>query len=351
MGTDGEERLRRAVELGARPTAAARVDVALAGLAAQLPACTIVAAPGAMGAQLAVAHGFACETVELTLGRRTTAAHTRAAAVEVSRRDVDLLLFAGGDGTARDLLAAVGDRVPVLGIPTGVKMHSGVFADSPRSAGRLAAELLTGSRRKRTVTAEVVDREERPDGGYGPVRLYGQLRVPGRSPRLLAAKAPGPSADAGVQALQRTIVQEMEPGRLYILGPGGTVGGLRAALGLALRTLSVGVVCDRELIADDVTEADLLALLATGAPATVIVGVIGGQGSLLGRGNQPLSPPVLRRVGTENMTIVASLDKLTALRPPRLHVDTGDPALDRALSGYRSVRVAPRRTLLLEVTD
>jgi predicted polyphosphate/ATP-dependent NAD kinase len=115
--------------------------------------------------------------------------------------------------------------------------------------------------------------------------------------------------------------------------------------------LSVGAVRDRELVADDASEADLLALLNVGTPATAIVGVIGGQGSLLGRGNQPLSARVLRRVGIENLMIVASMEKLMALRPSVLHVETGDRDLDRALSGFRAVRVAPHRSLLLEVTS
>jgi predicted polyphosphate/ATP-dependent NAD kinase len=350
MGTDGAERLRQAIQLGARPTSTARADVALSELAALAPGCTIVTAPGALGAELATERGFACEIVEVALGPGLTAQHTMAAAVAIARREVELLLFAGGDGTARDLLAALGDRLPVLGIPSGVKMHSGVFAASPRQAGRLAAETLTGAWAMSQVRAEVVDREERSDGGYGPVRFYGQLRVPGRSRHLLTAKAAGPGADVAVRAMQRAIVEEMEPGRLYILGPGATVGGVRAELGLSPRTLAVGVVRDQELVTDDATETDLLSLLDADTPATVIVGVIGGQGSLLGRGNLPLSPSVLRRVGIDNLMIVASLDKLAALRPPCLHVDTGDRDLDHALSGFRPVRVAPHRTVLLEVT-
>lgn len=54
-------------------------------------------------------------------------------------RGIDLLVFVGGDGTARDVVEVLDREVPVLGIPSGVKMYSGIFAASPEAA----AELVT----------------------------------------------------------------------------------------------------------------------------------------------------------------------------------------------------------------
>jgi predicted polyphosphate/ATP-dependent NAD kinase len=344
--------LDRAVALGARPGAAHRAGLALERLASSGGPLTILAAPGVMGAGLAIRHGFWPVTVGRDHDGDTSGADTRRAAAEMAALGVDILLFAGGDGTARDVHAAVGTSVPVVGVPTGVKMHSGVFAATPAAAGdTVIAHLRRDPSTERLMRAELVDREigEGPDPGG--VRLYGEMLVPLEPARVLAAKARSGGSDRGdLRRLQAAVVDAMEPGRLYILGPGGTVGGVRRILGLPERPLAVAAVRDRRLVGDDLSEDALLAVLDEAPSATLVVGVIGGQGSLLGRGNQQLSPRVLWRVGLDNLVVLCSFEKLVALSPPQLHVDTGDDALDRALTGYRPVRVAPRRTVLFQVT-
>jgi hypothetical protein len=94
----------------------------------------------------------------------------------------------------------------------------------------------------------------------------------------------------------------------------------------------------------------ILRLLDAHTDATLLLGVIGGQGFLLGRGNQQISAEVLRRVGTDNLVIVAAADKVAALDPPVLHVDLGDGARENLLEGYRKVRVAPQRSVVLRVS-
>jgi predicted polyphosphate/ATP-dependent NAD kinase len=120
-------------------------------------------------------------------------------------------------------------------------------------------------------------------------------------------------------------------------------------LGLEKTLLGVDAVRAGRLVGSDLAERDLLDLIAD-EPVTLVIGVVGGQGAILGRGNQQLSPAVLRRVGIENIEIVAGLRKLLALEPPLLRVDTGDPELDNALCGYCRVHVAPRRTLVCRIT-
>ena len=137
-GTDGSQ-WRQAAELGAHQVAPARADRALARLARTDADFTVLAAPGVMGADAARVHGLRTETTGGSIGEVTTTGDTLDAAVEMLERGVTLLLFAGGDGTARDIVSVVGERIPVLGIPSGVKMHSGVFGTSPEAAGDTAA--------------------------------------------------------------------------------------------------------------------------------------------------------------------------------------------------------------------
>jgi predicted polyphosphate/ATP-dependent NAD kinase len=349
-GTDGEEALARARALGATPVAADRADRALARLGSHRPALTLVTAPGEMGADVAAGHAFTTEVLP-GRGRDTTAADTRAAACALADRGVDLILFAGGDGTTRDVHDGVGDRVPVLGIPTGVKMHSGVFATTPESAGDVAAAYVGRQGDPVLRDGEVADvDEDAVRAGAIATRLYGAVRVPDDRRRVQAAKSGGParSDEADLDAVCAGIADGMDPRRLYVVGPGTTTGRILRHLGLSHTLLGVDVVRAGRLVAGDVSERQLLELL-DGEPATLLLGVVGGQGALLGRGNQQLSPAVIRRIGLENVEVVAGLRKLLALDPALLHVDTGDPRLDEELAGYRRVHVAPRRTLVYKV--
>ena len=346
-GTDGRDVVRRALELGARPVAPARAGRALARLERHRRAITVVAAAGPMGADAARRHGFRLEVVEVTRGDETSAADTRAAAAELESREVDLILYAGGDGTTRDIVDAIGTRVPILGIPTGVKMHSGVFATSPETAGDLAGSFLTapgpGLRE-----AEVMDvDDEGLRAGRVSATIYGVASVPRDRLRVQGPKAASRPGDAGLDALCRTIAREAATG-LTLLGPGTTTQRILAGLGCEGTALGVDAVEDGRLVGRDLNESQLLELLGSRS-ARVVVSVVGGQGYVLGRGNQQLSPEVIGRAGPANLEIVASLEKLLVLDPPRLLVDTGDVELDRELSGFRRVRVAPGHSVVVPV--
>jgi predicted polyphosphate/ATP-dependent NAD kinase len=345
-GTDGPDVLERALARGAVPVSAERADRALARLHDRCADVRLVAARGRMGADLAEAHGFDTEVLPGG-GGATTAEDTRLAAAELARRRVDLILFAGGDGTARDIHAVVGDRVPMLGVPTGVKMHSGVFATTPENAGDVVGAFVGSQPRGPVREADVVDAELRADAIS--TRLYGAAVVPDDRLRVQAVKSRGaPPDEDALDAVCAAIAASMDPRRIYLLGPGTTMRRVTRQLGLEKTLLGVDAVRAGQLLGSDLAERDLLALIAD-EPVTLVIGVVGGQGAILGRGNQQLSPAVLRRIGIENVEIVAGLRKLLALEPSLLYVDTGDPELDRALCGYRRVHVAPRRTLVYRV--
>ncbi len=252
----------------------------------------------------------------------------------MAERGVDLLVFAGGDGTAVDVLRAVGERVPVLGIPSGVKMHSAVFAVSPRGAGELARRVAEGGVRD-FAEAEVMDvDEEALRAGVISPRLYGYVLAPVAPSLVQGAKArSAPSERASQEGIAAYVVEHVLGDDLCLIGPGTTTRAIMRALGLQKTVLGVDVVRRGRLVAADADERRLLELADEG-PAKVIVTPVGGQGFLFGRGNQQLSARVLERVGRGNIVVVATEAKLAALDGRPLLVDTGDPQLDAALAGY-----------------
>ena len=302
----------------------------------------MLCAPGPMGAALLAGMTLPHREVgSLRDPGATSGADTRRLAAELAGAPVCLLLFAGGDGTAVDVLHAVGDRVPVLGIPAGVKMHSPVFAVNPARAGVLAASFARAERRA-LADAEVLDldEEELRAGRIAP-RLHGTVRVPVAPTELQRGKARTPASDAAAhRALAASIAATTPPGQLLFLGPGTTMRAVAEALGVAKSVLGVDAVRDRSLVAGDADEAALISLARRERPL-VLVTPIGGQGFLLGRGNQQLSAAVLRLAGPDSLRIVCTERKLAALAGAPLRIDTGDPALDAALAGYRRVATGP----------
>lgn len=343
-GTDGAETLARARALGAAPQAIARCAQALR-LAGDAPIAWLTA-PGELGEAALRSAGL--QGAVLDLPRHGDARDSVAAARALREAGAELILFAGGDGTARDILSAVGADLPILGVPTGVKMHSAVFATSPAAAGRLAARFATGPLAFRE--AEVMDLDEAAlREGRVAARLFGLARVPVEKAFMQACKAGArPDDEAAMEALARRIAREWPAGRLMILGCGTTTRRVKRALGFEGTLLGVDVALDGRPIALDANEGQLLRLTER-APAGIVASVTGGQGFVFGRGNQQISAAVLRRIGRGDITIMTGQNKLAALDPPVLHVDTGDPAVDAMLAGYTQVHVAPGQRMVMRV--
>jgi predicted polyphosphate/ATP-dependent NAD kinase len=247
---------------------------------------------------------------------------------------VDLLLFAGGDGTARDIYDAIDEKLPVVGIPTGVKIHSGVFAVNPYSAGKIAAMFLRGEI-KVVKRAEVMDIDEEAfrDNRLS-ARLYGFMIVPVEPILLQGSKEASLNIEEeNLKAIAADIAEGMAEETLYIMGPGGTIAAIAEHFGVEKTLLGVDVLQNGKLIMRDANESTLLNLIP-GKKTKIIITVIGGQGFILGRGNQQISASVIRAVGKENLIVVATPEKLATLQGRPLLVDTGDRELDAELTGY-----------------
>jgi predicted polyphosphate/ATP-dependent NAD kinase len=272
--------------------------------------------------------------------------------VRIARRmlgiGADLILFAGGDGTARDICAAVGEKAAVLGIPAGVKIHSAVFANSPKEAGRIASEFVTDARARRVLRlSEVMDiDEEAYRNGELKARLFGYLNVPCGRGGMQGLKSGTPASEAWtLEAAARGALDMIarESGALLFIGAGTTARALSRAMGSDGTLLGVDAWLDGKLVAEDAAEADMLRLLKDHPrdKAMIAVTPIGGQGFVFGRGSQQFSPEVIRKVGRDGILIMASPGKLESLRGAPMRLDTGDSALDAELGGYYRVITGP----------
>jgi predicted polyphosphate/ATP-dependent NAD kinase len=266
----------------------------------------------------------------------TTALDTKAACASFLSSGVELIVFCGGDGTARDVFDAVGSQVPVIGIPAGVKMHSGVFAATPTAAGLLLEDWLLGD--VVMVESTVVDVDE-VEFRLGRVvhNNYGTLRTPSKAGRLQPPKGQVEAADDEEDKWEIGLqLKEMIPnGVAAILGPGSTIQVAARAMGVEKTPLGVDVYLDGVIVAADVDEGMLLELLESTKEAWVVVTPIGRQGFIFGRGNQQVSPAVLAAVADANIIIAATPQKLAMT--PLLMVDTGDAGMDERLRGHRKV--------------
>jgi len=350
-GSDGPQILKMALDMGAVPESPRRAREALEKLGPAKDDIEIVTWPRAMGEEAAVAGGFAPTVMPAALKDYTTSEDTEEAARRITAHGVDLLMFAGGDGTARNIFNALGNALPVLGIPAGVKIHSAVYANSPSSAGRLALNFLTRKGRRNVREAEVMDidedafRENRLSA-----RLYGYLNVPYERSLIQSAKAGSQSnEEVAMDAIASDVITNMTDEHLYIIGSGTTTRAIMSKLGLPNTLLGIDAVFKKQLVGSDLNESRLLELLKN-RKGKIVVTVIGGQGHVFGRGNQQISPAVIKSVGTENIIIVATENKLLGLNGQPLLVDTGDAAVNQMLRGYAKVVVGLHRRIVYRVS-
>ena len=270
----------------------------------------------------------------------TTAADTAAAVDAFVAAGVDLVVFVGGDGTAADVAAALeaaDSEVPMLGVPAGVKVYSSVFAVSPEDAAEVAATF------SRTERREVMDIDE---DAYREGEVHPELRAVARVPVADDLQSSKQTASGTVESLAEGVADDVRErdgeGVAFVLGPGSTVGAIKAELGFDPSPIGVDVWRDGEVVVRDGTEREILDAL--GEENVIVVSPIGGQGFVFGRGNPQISPAVIRRC---DLRIVASRAKLDDVRA--LRVDTDDPDLDEELAGWVRVRVGKFETRMMKI--
>ena len=344
-GTDGDI-IKEALKLGAKPITPERVSVLLSNLKNK-DKILFLTAPGKMGADLLKDKGIEFQIIG-EVSSITSAEDTKRIAKQMIEHKIELLVFCGGDGTARDIYDAIGLEIPVVAIPSGVKMFSSVFAINPRAAAEMIETFITGTD---ILEKEVLDiNEDLFRKGKLESKLYGYLQVPEVQNLLQGGKQSskmGKTAEENKRDIARHIIEKMEDNVLYLLGPGTTVKAISDVLGISKALLGIDAVYNKHLVATDINERGILELLDTHKTAEIIISPIGGQGFIFGRGNKQFTPEVLKKIGTENFQVVATEEKMKELRC--LRIDTGNTEVDEMLKGYTKVIVGYNEELIIEI--
>lgn len=348
-GTDGEEILKRAIDLGAIQESPIKAKKALDLINKSLKDFIIYTYPHYMGEYESRDAGI--ENV-VVLGessiQNTTSKDTMNAVKDFLLQDVDIILFAGGDGTARDIYSIVGSKVPVIGIPAGVKIHSAVYATNASNAGRTVVEYLN-SDLENVVEAEVMDiDEDQFRNGIVTAKLFGYMKIPNNANYTQTKKFSNPMSDKMMlKGMSQYIIDEMEDHVFYIVGSGSTTKAILDNIGIDGTLLGIDIIKNKKIVKKDATEKEILEII-TGQKSKIIITPIGGQGYILGRGNQQISSDVVSAVGKENIIVVATSNKLFDLRGKPLLVDTGDEKTDKYLKGFYKIIIGYGETYVYE---
>jgi len=342
-GSDGQAIVEQALARGALPQAQKRATAAMKKLSLNrgvLFGASILTAAGGMGEDVLRALTLPCEVIYQG-EEKSSALDTKNVIRLFVKQQVDLIVFAGGDGTARDVLDVLSDElkldIPVVGIPAGVKIHSAVYAVTASHAGELIQLLLFGEPMS-LHESQVMDLDEDAfREGHVNAKCYGYLLVPVDDTRMQLIKQGGMNHhDITVQDIASEVIESMEDDVFYLIGSGSTTAEIMEQLLLPNTLLGIDIIYNQELLVSDADEQSILKTIGD-QPAKIVVTTIGGQGHVFGRGNQQLSAKVIRQVGRENIIIIATNEKLRSLDKRPMISDTGDVELDVQLAGLYSV--------------
>ena len=349
-GTDGV--VNKAIKLGAKPVAAANAEKTLKEfiLNHKKDEISWFTCSGKMGEDELKSAGIVDFKIVYTTENGSTSSNdTKNACKMFLDKSVDLILFCGGDGTARDVFAAVGNKIPLLGIPSGVKMHSAVFGINSSASAKMLHEFV--NKRLTIGDVEIMDLdEERYRHGDWNIKLFGIAKGIVEPTYVQVGKTTYESvSDTEIKdEITEHIIDEMKENcnYLYLFGSGGTIDYIASKIGVENTLLGIDAIYKNKNVASDLNEEKILKLLEKHPKTKVILSPIGAQGFVLGRGNLQLSPKVVRKIGLDNIIVVSTPSKLAST--PIIRVDTGDRKLDSDFAkkeffmvviGYRLSRV------------
>lgn len=344
-GTDGEM-FKKSLGLGAKTVTPARTKDFLTHIKNKQE-IIIYTAPGKMGEEHVKTFDIQLEVIG-TINEETTAEDSKKIALDMLNSGIDLLIFVGGDGTARDIYDAVDSKIPVIAVPSGVKVFSSVFAVSARAAAEILDAFIKGTD---VTEEEVLDIDESAfRKGKLASRLYGSLLVPNVRNFLQAGKEASSTSSSSIENkkdVAQYIVEGMDHEILYLLGPGTTVKAVTDELKLNKTLLGIDAVFDGEVVGADLNEKGILELFKKYKKKKIVVTPLGGNGFIFGRGNKQFTPEVIKKIGKENIIVIGTKDKVNSLGC--LRVDTGNFEVDELFLGYIKVIIGHKEEMLMEV--
>lgn len=345
-GTDGAI-YKEAIKMGARPVSPIRANELLSNIKNKEKIILLVA-PGNMGADIVRDIDIEFEIIG-EIGKESTKEDTKRIAKQMVKESIELLIFCGGDGTARDIFDSIGLQKPVLALPAGVKMFSSVFAINPRAAAQIIDKFI-----EETIEfqeKEVLDIDEelfRKD--ILQAKLYGYLKVPKILSLIQSGKTgsgSGRTIEENKQKIAQFIIENMKNDILYLLGPGTTIKAITDNLDLPKTLLGIDAIYNKQSVGKDLNEKGILELINFYPNAEIIVSPIGGQGFIFGRGNKQFTPNILKLVGKKKIRIIATSDKMRELKC--LRVDSGDFEVDNQLKGFIKVIIGYKEELIIQI--
>ncbi len=350
-GSDGELTQSQAFALGATKQSNHKTEMALSCLVTVKNELEILTASGEMGEDLSKRMGFNTRVV-YQAACVTSPIDTQNTITALIEEGVDLILFAGGDGTARNICEVAPEHIPVLGIPAGCKIHSGVYTITPKAAGELCLKLINGEMLT-LAEADVMDiDEDQFRQGVVKAKRFGDMLIPMDLRYVQAVKQGGKETEALVlEDIAADVIELMEDDEdcLYLVGSGSTTQAVMQALYLDNTLLGIDAVFQQELIAPDLTEQQIWQLINKYPKTKLIISLIGGQGHLLGRGNQQISPRIIHKLGKHNIHCIATKTKLAQLNGRPLIVDTLDQKINESLSGLIKITTGFHDSVLYPV--
>lgn len=345
-GTDGDI-YKQALKMGAKPVTPNRVNEMLSHIIHKKRISMLVA-PGKMGGDIIKGKGIKYEVIG-SIDEQTSAEDTKRIAKQMLKSGIELLIFCGGDGTARDIYDAVGLDIPVVAVPGGVKMYSSVFSFNPKAAAQIIDGFLEDF--IETEDREILDIDEtlfRKD--MLKSTMYGYLKVLKFRNLIQAGKEGsklGRTVEENKQEIAQNVIEDMNEDTLYLLGPGTTVKAITDNLSLKKTLLGIDAIINKKIKGRDLNEKSILELLGDFGDVKIIISPIGGQGFIFGRGNKQFTSEVIKKVGIKNIIIIATDSKIRDLRC--LRVDTGDPDFDTLLKGLVKVMIGYKEQIVIPI--